>query len=471
MFTRNCLRRSTQSIRRYYSEKAIFLDQKQLEALEDLQSVPLTNVSAPLSEEPIIRNSPEAIFGKKRIGTVTLPRPLIQGIADLIQESDKRLIRTDALRLYESLRSTSRITNDINNHDNDNRRHNNGRQATIQEPHTLAYGPRESIAYTAGVLPSTYAATLNVLAELSQRISNFSPKSILDFGTGPGTALWAAQEVYSDLKSYVGVDLSEDMLNIAERLQGNISPDANIEFKRYLTVVPNAPKPDLVISAFTLGDLPSQALQQSIVDQLWEQTGDILVLIDRGTPIGFSNIARARQYILDQYKNNVHVVAPCPHDKPCPLLYSPEAKPDTLWCHYSQRVQRPPFLMKTKHSKFNSEDSKYAYVVLRRGPRPKTESSHAAVVDDTTVTIENDFSKIAYTWPRLIQPPLKKHGHVVMDVCANQGEIQRMVIPKSQGKTPYRDARKAAWGDLFPHPSKNKVVTRVSKGVNMDDDM
>ena len=100
------------------------------------------------------------------------------------------MIRTDALRLYESLRSTSRITNDNNNHDNDNKRHNNGRQATIQEPHTLAYGPRESIAYTAGVLPSTYAATLNVLAELSQRISNFSPKSILDFGTGPGTVLW-----------------------------------------------------------------------------------------------------------------------------------------------------------------------------------------------------------------------------------------------------------------------------------------
>ena len=51
------------------------------------------------------------------------------------------------------------------------------------------------------------------------------------------------------------------------------------------------------------------------------------------------------------------------------------------------------------------------------------------------------------------------------------GEIQRMVIPKSQGKTPYRDARKAAWGDLFPHTSKNKVITRVSKGVNTDDDM
>lgn len=34
------------------------------------------------------------------------------------------------------------------------------------------------------------------------------------------------------------------------------------------------------------------------------------VLVDRGTPIGFSNIARARQWILDSEGLNTHVVAP-----------------------------------------------------------------------------------------------------------------------------------------------------------------
>jgi ribosomal protein RSM22 (predicted rRNA methylase) len=106
--------------------------------------------------------------------------------------------------------------------------------------------------------------------------------------------------------------------------------------------------------------------------------------------------------------------------------------------------------MKTKHSKFNTEDSKYSYVVLRRGRRPQSATS---------------MESQAYHWPRLIQPPLKKNGHVVMDICSTNGEIQRMVIPKSQGKVPYRDARKAMWGDLFPHTSKNKIVTRVSEGV------
>lgn len=40
------------------------------------------------------------------------------------------------------------------------------------------------------------------------------------------------------------------------------------------------------------------------------------------------------------------------------------------------------------------------------------------------------------------------------------GEIARIVIPKSQGKQAYYDARKSAWGDLFPHDPKNGEVIR-----------
>ncbi|KAI7880515.1 Rsm22-domain-containing protein [Lichtheimia hyalospora FSU 10163] len=424
--------------RRWHTtEKAVFLDLKQLEALEQLESVEWAQV--PAISQIVSRRSAAAEYGRKRIGAVPLPKSLIGGISEIIQESDKKLIRTDALRIYESLRSTSRIPT----------------EDTTKEPHTVAYGPRESLAYLAGAMPSAYAATFNVLHEISHRLPDFKPKTILDFGTGPGTALWASHQVYEDIQHCTGVDLSEDMLSIAERLQGSVAPQLPIDFKRYLALGPEAPKPDLVISAFTLGDIPSAALQKSIVRQLWDMTGNVLVLIDRGTPIGFSNIARARQYVLDT-NDSVHVVAPCPHDKPCPLLYSPDAKPDRLWCHFSQRVQRPQFLMKTKHSKSNAEDAKYSYVVLRRGERPKaTEGDHASE---------------AYTWSRLVQAPMKKQGHVIMDVCTNEGEIQRMVVPKSQGKVPYKDARKIAWGDLFPHPPKNKPVVRMSKGSTSNND-
>lgn len=36
----------------------------------------------------------------------------------------------------------------------------------------------------------------------------------------------------------------------------------------------------------------------------------------------------------------------------------------------------------------------------------------------------------------------------------------RLTIPKSQGKQPFYDARKSSWGDIFPHPPKNRPQER-----------
>lgn len=41
----------------------------------------------------------------------------------------------------------------------------------------------------------------------------------------------------------------------------------------------------------------------------------------------------------------------------------------------------------------------------------------------------------------------------------------RLTFPKSQGKQVYYDARKSAWGDIFPHSSRNKEVERYRPAV------
>lgn len=48
-----------------------------------------------------------------------------------------------------------------------------------------------------------------------------------------------------------------------------------------------------------------------------------------------------------------------------------------MWCHFSQRLQRPYFMQAAKPttrssrvSHLNHQDERYSYVVLRRGPRP-----------------------------------------------------------------------------------------------------
>lgn len=92
--------------------------------------------------------------------------------------------------------------------------------------------------------------------------------------------------------------------------------------------------------------------------------------------------------------------------------------------------------------------------------------------------IEPGLRAEAYHWPRIILPPIKNSGHIIIDGCTAEGDpylvlfknsnslvsisgkIMRMIIPRSQGKQPYYDARKSSWGDLFPHSPKNGAQER-----------
>lgn len=221
---------------------------------------------------------------------------------------------------------------------------------------------------------------------------------------------------------------------------------------------------------------------------------------------------------------SINSIYQCPHDRPCPLLHSGGTP---LICGFSQRLQRPSFLQRTKHSGIGHEDVRYSYVVLRRGPRPSPvetnvgtiggiglrvltkELENAPVkelelhVDGQTSTVapipenlsldlnpvstgselQDRLRKEAYQWPRLVFPPLKKSGHIILDACTSEGigrlllsnindspflsgKIMRLTIPRSQGKQPYYDARKSSWGDIFPHPPKNAPQERYQPKGN-----
>ena len=56
-----------------------------------------------------------------------------------------------------------------------------------------------ALAYIATRLPATYAAIRTVLAETARTRGDFAPATMLDAGSGPGTALWAACETWPGL--------------------------------------------------------------------------------------------------------------------------------------------------------------------------------------------------------------------------------------------------------------------------------
>jgi ribosomal protein RSM22 (predicted rRNA methylase) len=88
-----------------------------------------------------------------------------------------------------------------------------------EEVKKIDYGKHEAISYVASRFPSVYGVIYRVLSEVKRRLPDYSPRTMLDYGTGPGTGIWAAHHVFQDnIREFTGVDLSEHMLNTAEDL-------------------------------------------------------------------------------------------------------------------------------------------------------------------------------------------------------------------------------------------------------------
>ncbi len=107
-------------------------------------------------------------------------------------------------------------------------------------------------------------------------------------------------------------------------------------------------------------------------------------------------------------REDVNIVAPCPHHKKCPLAELPEN-----WCHFSQLVQKYPKNIFPKHPKerqFTNE--KFSYLVVKKGktPRQKFESEEEAF--EKTQMPEN----WTFFWSRIVRPNLKQDQHVITDL-------------------------------------------------------
>ncbi|KAJ1792894.1 37S ribosomal protein S22 [Coemansia sp. RSA 2399] len=483
-------------------------------------------------------------FGCKYMGMVELPQYVRDAIEAYVLPMDKKSLRYDYFRLADSVRSLNSMTprgkgkgkaaaeqrakdrlgvNGNEHEDNEMgslARHkllkplpgehvgviipgkrpapeSLVRPSTRLKPHTVEFGKFETAAYVAAFVPATYGPIFNVLTELADRLPGFAPQSVLDFGAGPAPVLWAAQEIWPQFGRYLGIDVSEDMLQSAEALLTSVPHDLRakeIEFERYLAPLPtDAPDGsssspssaqngspakgtfDLVVSAFTLSDLPSDAIRKSTVEMLWQRTRDTLVLIDRGSPDSSRMISEARTQLIDLERANqnksdsggVYTLAPFANDLPDPTGGT------LAWIHFSQRIQRPMCTMLTKKSKSNVEDLRYSYIIMRRGQRPPleapadskqigitTEHPHSDAYQPTGVRrkSKDQLSREAHHWARAILPPIKRKGHVTVDVLTVENAIERWTFTKSHDKQAYRDLRKASWGDLIPHAPKTVAV-------------
>lgn len=279
---------------------------------------------------------------------------------------------------------------------------------------------------------------------------------------------------------------------------------------------------DVIIATHLLVPLDKEWRRREILDNLWSMLspkGGVLIVLEKGHPRGFEAVADVRHRLLKQFiipptevpaietdeqvtarvREPGMIVAPCTNHSKCPMYLTPGLSPGRKdFCHFSQRFIRPPFLQRIHEAKHrNHEDINFSYIAVRRG-MPASESTPDEPSSSTTTTTGDGAGVLniksirqgdeattralagyeevdpnsperphPLSLPRSILPPLKRKGHVTLDLCTPAGAIERWTIPKSFSKQAYHDARKARWGDLWALGAKTRVrrSVRLGKGV------
>ncbi|KAI1760587.1 Rsm22-domain-containing protein [Hypoxylon sp. FL1150] len=252
---------------------------------------------------------------------------------------------------------------------------------------------------------------------------------------------------------------------------------------------------DIIIASHLLLPLKEGFQRKVLLDNLWEMLspdGGVLIIMEKGHPRGFEAVADVRSRLLDEFiispssepqSNHIEVeqrrvreqgmiVAPCTNHKACPMYLTPGLSSGRKdFCHFSQRFIRPPFLQKVLGlTHRNHEDIDFSFVTIQRGTLPHTVAANtpepgSGVTDRAFKGYENAAEQPnPLSLPRNILPPLKRRGHVTLDLCTPTGNIERWTIPKSFSKKAYHDARKARWGDLWALGAKTRVTRPIRLG-------
>jgi ribosomal protein RSM22 (predicted rRNA methylase) len=319
-----------------------------------------------------------------------LPAALRQGVDDVLENTPLATLRQAARTLSNRYRAETR----------------DGRLHMADEIAVKAY--------LAARLPATYAAVRASLDQLAEAQPDFSPRTLLDVGSGPGTVLWAVADAWPGLEAATMLEASASARAMGERLAAGgiaartawLAGDATLGLS-------DASPADLVTLTYVLDELAPAAIVK-LVDRLWAATGDTLLVVEPGTPTGWRRILDVRAQLTAA---GAHLLAPCPHHAPCPL-----AAPD--WCHFSRRVARSRLHRLTKDADVPWEDEKFVYLAASR---------HAPAQASAA---------------RVLAPPRTGSGKVTLKLCRPDKSLAERMLTKRDGET-FRAARRVDWGDTI----------------------
>jgi len=290
---------------------------------------------------------------------------------------------------------------------------------------------------------------------------------------------------------------------------------------------------DIIAAPHTLWPLREDYIRRTHTQNLWsllKDDGGVLVLLEKGVARGFELVASARELLLEtrisspearsrsldiihdsapeqdvdwegeasslepepltKSKDKGMIIAPCTNHSGCPMyVQKGMVKGRQDICHFEQRYVRPLFLQKVLGAKDkNFEDVKFSYLAVMRGRDLRESASETNEVQGVTESlvqgqqatdtafegyedVDESDEPHSLTLPRAVLPPLKRRGHVILDLCTPSGTLERWTVPRSFSKQAFRDARKSSWGDLWALGAKTRVLRTVRRNKHDKGDL
>lgn len=279
---------------------------------------------------------------------------------------------------------------------------------------TIIRDDLDALAYVIARMPATYAAIAQALFRTAPHLSDFAPASLLDLGAGPGSATFAALDVWPSIATIRQVERSSVFRRFASELLKTSQREGEVLDGDLARGAADGLRADVVIAGYVLVELADRDVAR-LADQALQSSTGLVVFVEPGTPEGFARIRLARQHLIGA---GARIVAPCPGNGPCPMTASD-------WCHFSARLARSRDHMLLKDAEVPFEDERYAYVAATQA----LSASPAA--------------------GRVLRAPAVGRSEVQLVMCTPSGLADRHVARRDNPR--FKLARKLKWGDVSDH--------------------
>ncbi len=250
--------------------------------------------------------------------------------------------------------------------------------------------------------------------------------SVVDFGGGPGTFLFALSK-FKTLNKYINVERSAALIGVMnvlveEFLSSSIPyPHVDSISCDYLKMGPqDVPTNDLCVFSYSLCECENPLVN---ISGLVENSNMVLV-IEPGTPAGFNNIIQARDKLIEEGFSDI---APCTASNGfCPLRDH-----GSDWCHFIVRLDRSRIQKHLKKGVLGYEDEKYSYLLMSKSPIHSPARLRRSGGDGKRI---------------ISRPDATKHS-VSFDICSEKNG--HTVVKKRENKNKFQIMKKSIRGDLY----------------------